>query len=249
MPRIYKNNYLKQVIFRIDFEKVVLGNFDEFKKIVDKRFDQKLKRKNQINNLSLELKSGEFTSEPEEVELWQFVNSKTNNKFEIGPTHCLVEYYSYKDSSDLKNNVQSLFEKFLQMHEVTRALRIGLRYINQIEMPNLKKVDEWSKYITHDLLVAQKFLMSKGKTPTRILNQSEFKTEAFNTVFKYGIWNEKYPSPITNNAYILDIDCFTRLPMDVEGNKLLSIFSNLNKEAESIFEFSIKDELRKEMGK
>ncbi len=249
MSHTYKKNYLKQVIFRIDFEKVELSDFETFKTQVNERFDEGSKKQGKFGNFQLKVDSGEVINSTEDVEIWHFLDTKTGNKFEASPTHCLIEYFAYKNSEDLIENIKTLCNKFLEIHGVKQASRIGLRYINEIEIDSVKKLEDWSTYILEELLTASHTLKSKGKTPTRILNQAEFKAGSYSTVFKYGIWNDKYPSPITGSSYILDIDCFTRLPVDLDEGELVSVTSSLNKEAEEVFELSITDKLRKEMEK
>lgn len=249
MSHTYKKNYLKQVIFRADFENITLSNFESLKTSLATDFDDVKKLKGRQGNLEVKFDSGEVTNSTQEVEIWQFVNSKTGNKFEVGPTHCLLEYFSYKDSTDLKNDVSKLCEDFLEKNEVTNILRIGLRYINEIDPQSVKKISDWSKYITADLFTYSDFLKQKDKTATRMLNQIEMKTNDCNIVFKYGIWNNKYPSPITSSPFVIDIDGFTRLPVEFTKGELTRVASEINKEVENLFEIAITDNLRKEMDK
>lgn len=249
MSHRYKKNYLKQVIFRIDFEKVSLSDFDTFKTMIGAQFDTKTKQKGRVGNFELQVDSGEIINTTEEFDIWQFVDTNTGNKFEAAPTYCLLEYFAYKDSSILSKNIEELCTKFVEHHKISQVSRVGLRYINQIEINGVKRLNEWQNYILNDLLIAPKVFVNKNRVPTRILNQLELKSETFNTVYKYGIWNDKYPSPITSSAYIIDIDCFTRLPVDLEESGLVDIAMQLNKEAENIFELSITPKLRKEMEK
>lgn len=250
MSHTYKTNYLKQVIFRIDFEEVKLGDFDSFKNRVGDRFGEGEKKKTRVANFEFNTDTEELADLSESVEVWQFTGAELGNKFEAAADHCLIEYFSYKDSKELRSDVESLCQTFLSLHNVTQATRIGLRYINQINLPNVRKMSDWSGYIANELLVASDFLRTGTGNPTRALNHIELKTESYvNVSLRYGIWNEKYPNPITNNAYILDIDCFTRLPVDLESDGLIDVMSSLNAQAEGIFEKSITAKLRKEMEK
>lgn len=249
MSHTYKKNYLKQVIFRADFDRIELGDFEAFKKELSDNFDKIEKQKGKIGNFELNIDSGQVVNNFEEVEIWQFIDSKTSNKLELGPTHCLLEYFSYADSKKLLNDINSYCANVLDRHEIKTVTRIGLRYINQIELQDIKKINDWSRYISGDLLKSTDFFKKNGKAPIRILDHIEFKTEEFNTVFKYGIWNDRYPTPITNDAYILDIDCYTRLPIDLTDNNLEDVAKKLNEEAENIFNFSITEQLKKEMDK
>lgn len=249
MSHEYKKNYLKQVIFRVDFENASLSGFEEMKELLAGEFDIAKKLQGRSGNFEIKFDSNEVINSTEEIEVWQFTNSKTKNKFEIGPTHCLLEYFAYKNSDDLKKHINTYCEELLEKNNVSNLLRVGLRYINEIDISAIKKISDWNTYIATDLISYINFLKSNNKIATRMLNQIETKTDDFNTVFKYGIWNNKYPSPITNSPFVLDIDGFTRLAVDFSKGELLRITSELNKEIENIFELSITDKLRKEMDK
>ena len=249
MSHTYKKNYLKQVIFRIDFTKIELKEFEQLKSDLKSRFEIGEKKNIKLSDFEIKADSAEPIVSTKDIEIWQFANAKTGNKFEVGPEHCLLEYFAYKDSSVLQKDVSELCGSLLNNYAVNEVQRVGLRYINQISVSAIRKIDDWKKFIIPELLMASNFLKDKGKSPTRILNRIEFKTENFSTRFSYGIWNENYPSPITNNAYILDIDSYTRLPLELNTNSLIELLGLLNKEAECIFELSITNALRKEMDK
>lgn len=248
MSHTYKRNYLKQVIFRVDFDPIQLDDFDELEYKLNDSFDISKKLKAIEGNFELKVDSGEILNRtPESHEIWQFTNSSTNNRLEIGPRHCLLEYFKYKNSSTLKNDIENLCETLLSRYKVTNIVRVGLRYLNEIELTKVKKIGDWEKYIEPELIKYIGFLKNKNKIATRMLNQIETKSDNFNVVLKYGIWNNKYPSPITNSSFIIDIDSFSRLPLEYEHGKLVDFVTDLNTEAENIFEMLITSHLRKEM--
>lgn len=250
MSHTYKRNYLRQVIFRVDFDHVGIEGFDAYRDFVQKHFDVSERRKATEGSLQIDSSGVEFIDKPTNVDIWSFENSRTKNKLELSSTHCLLEYYSYVNSEELHREVGLFLGKFIQDQKVKEARRIGLRYINEIELPLVKKVGDWKKFIQPDLLSHQGFIGQKDRALTRTLTQIEFKLAELNVVFKYGIWNNKYPSPATNSAFILDIDCSSRLPVALyQEEDLTTWVPTLNAEAESIFEEAITDELRKEMEK
>jgi uncharacterized protein (TIGR04255 family) len=249
MSHTYKKNYLKQVIFRVDFESVDLGSFEEIKTLLAKDFDISKVLQGRSGNFEIKFDSNELINSTQVIDIWQFTNSETGNRFEIGPEHCLLEYFSYKNSDDMKDQIRRYCEEFLEKYEVKSMTRIGLRYINEIYVQPVKKITDWKAFISPDLITYSDFLKQNEKIATRMLNQVEMKTDDFNIIFKYGIWNDKYPSPITNSSFIVDIDGFTRLTVDFAKGELVNIATGLNNAIEDIFELSITDELRKEMDK
>ncbi len=249
MSHTYKKNYLKQVIFRIDFAEIELREFAQYGKSLESYFDQHKELQGKQADFELNVASGELIDLSKEIKIWQFVNTKSGNKFEVGPAHCLLEYFSYEDSKSLKSDIDTFCRPLLDEYDIRLVNRIGLRYINQLEIPAVKKIGDWNSYINSSLLAPSEFLREKGKIQTRILSQMDLKSDNYSTTFKHGIWNEKYPNPITNNPYILDIDSFTRFPVEIDKQSLLTFVDSLNVEAEEIFELSITNKLREDMDK
>ncbi len=249
MSHTYKKNYLKQVIFRLDFESTELTNFEEYRQLAGDLFDDISKKKGKVGNFEFQVDSGEVINSVEEIDVWHFLNTTNGNRLEIGPSYLVLEYFSYKDSSAIKDYISKMCIKFLNDHSVKQLIRMGLRYINNLEFDSVRKLQDWKAYISSDLLVVHEFIGSKDRVPLRILNQFEYKTDSCSAIFKYGIWNDKYPSPILRSSYILDIDCYTPRPVDTDLDAILKSFTDLKDEAESIFELSITDKVRKEMEK
>jgi uncharacterized protein (TIGR04255 family) len=246
----YKKNYLKQVLFRIDFTLNELGGFDEFKEKLREyhvaRFDNVEKRQLKVTNLTVD--SNSIVNELGEREVWFLESTESGNKLNITTDSCVLEYSTYANATYLITDIENYINTFLNMHQIKEAKRIGLRYINEVNPVGIKKVNDWTTYVHDDLLAYDAFSLS-GKTLTRVLNHVEFKADDVNVAFQYGIWNNKYPSPITNSPFILDIDCSTRLPVDLEDKNPSDYAQLLSNKASELFEEVIKDKLRNDMEK
>ncbi|MDK2899011.1 MAG: hypothetical protein PWQ10_198 [Patescibacteria group bacterium] len=251
MNTTYKSNYLKQVIYRLDFPKIDIGSFDDFKKKSDNQKHNYSLDSQKRDNFTFNVTTAELDKTQDSVVIWRVNDEQMSMKFEATNEYCLLEYTQYVDSTRLKKDAEMFILNFLKMHNIEEVSRIGLRYINQIMSPSIKKFSDWSKYIASDLLNGSLYIQGRLGAPLRYLNQIELNPKDNSLVsvsFKYGIWNDKYPSPITSADYILDIDCFTRSPILV-NNDLETTYADLNSAAEIVFEASIQESLRKEMNK
>lgn len=251
MSTTYKNNYLKQVIYRLDFPKIDLGDLEQFKKSGDQQKYEYTLDSQKLESITFDAVADEVSKTHENIVVWRVEDKQKSMRFEATNQYCLLEYAQYVNSAKLKEDFDVFMSVFLKTHNVEEVSRMGLRYVNQIMFPSIKKIADWSKYISSELLSGTTFIQSKIGAPLRYLNQVEVNSSANSLVsvnFKYGIWNDKYPSPITSAEYILDIDCFTRSPISVSTD-IESTYADLNKAAETVFEQAILEPLRKEMNK
>lgn len=249
MSTTYKNNYLKQVIYRLDFPNVNLGDFEDFKAKGDAKQHDYTLDSQKLDSITYDASSDQVSKNQENITIWRVEDKERHMRFEATGEYCLLEYAHYVDSTRIKADSNALIVTFLEAHGIEEVSRIGLRYINEIMLPTVRKIADWSNYISNELLSGTAFMQDKVGAPLRYLNQIEVNSSPLVSVsFKYGIWNDKYPSPITAAGYILDIDCFTRSPVST-GVDMDEAYVDLNLAAETVFEQAIQEHLRKEMNK
>lgn len=250
MSTTYKKNYLKQVIYRLDFPSIDLGSFEDFKQNAPQAEYVYSIDSQKMGSFTFNFSEDEVSKTQDEVTIWRAETKQNDMRFEATNQYCLLEYAQYVNSAKLKEDSNNFISAFLTMHGIEEISRVGLRYVNQISVPSIKKFTDWKKYIASELLSGSLHVKEKLGAPLRYLNQIEINSNASSVVstsFKYGVWNDKYPSPITAAEYILDIDCFTRTP--AQSTDLNITYDSLNKAAEEVFETSIQEPLRKEMNK
>ncbi len=241
---------MDQVILRIDFDPIssekIKGYQDRFKHKFDK-FEI-----NKLVTATFEIKPGvepkKSTAQKPEENMLVFSNTKTHLRVELSSDNIVLVYSKYKNSKIMRADLQDIFNIIIEENNMNTVNRIGLRYINQITIPTIKKLEDWSKFIASELLATPLYLQSTN-AQTRFMNVNEFNNDInVSTGFRFGIWNDQYPSPITSGSYILDIDCFTRQPSDLTGTSIEEITKTLSQFCEDTFEKSITDNLRRKMG-
>jgi uncharacterized protein (TIGR04255 family) len=242
----YTNNFLSEIIFRIDFSKDIKieNNFEEFFasiKHVFKHYEAKTKPEISIK---IEGDKGKIKTSKNPF-AWCFFDKKRIEDsiiMEIRKDHIsldfIVERTKYENFNDFKKYIELICDA-LSVYKVKYTKYIGLRYINKI-ICDKGNPFKWKDIINSDLLSLK--LLNKYDNKTKFMSDFRFKKDDFDIVFKFGLFNSEYPNPIARKEFVLDYDCNTdevQNLLDIEdiSEKMNSIIYNL-------FEESIERKLR-----
>ena len=245
---MYKKNYLKHVIFKLDFGPVsYFLQRDYLKKLYNDYLKELFDIYDIVTNTDISINIRDNVQTVNQVVRYQMLCKKNSNdespSFVLDQNNMLV---------DMLTNYQNL-ETFIEVIKTCMQClnkddvyinRFGLRYINEIPIPvkdnPLYNVD----YIATDLTSKElNFLEDDFKTKiVRSLSQTEFEFDDYKTRFVTGYFNKSYPNKMTNNEYLVDINCFTS---SVEIDDIIELVTKMNKNTiENLFEKSITDKLR-----
>ena len=138
----------------------------------------------------------------------------------------------------------SLLDPTISALNVTGLSRVGLRFINRIDVPSHN-----GKGINTDDYITIKF---DGPRPDRGIIE-EFQMRVVKPTDKEGISYALFvatsPSPLPeHSAIILDIDVFTQHPVPSSGSGLDSILATMRNEKNDIFERCITEKARELFG-
>ena len=242
----YKKNYLKQVVFRIDFEEVGLTKINDYLKKVALYFSNTERKLGYESQFTLSFADGQPNQQQvnNPLTLWNLNNADETKKAELSSKWFWIEYSNYKNSDALLTDIKDIFEVFVEDFEVKVINRIGLRYSNVIVPPETSKPTDWAKYISTDLIAGINFANESSVALSRYMGQIVKHTDDHDLQFNYGMWNQDYPNQIARKEFILDYDCYSTLPMDTRDFVLSTIAKEFNVEIEMLFEKSITDSLR-----
>lgn len=244
---VYKNNFLKRVIFRIDFDRAELGKLKDFLGKIEKTFPIVEEKKGEEGIINFNFKTKELQQESGSLITWNIYNKSKTVKIQIQPKFLTIEHLKYQDSSELLSNV-SIAADFIKTFGIKTINRLGLRYINEIKLEN-KDLLEWTPYINKNLLSSIAFSQEIEKTISRTMGMIVFKEDFGNINFNYGLWSSTYPGAISEKVFILDFDAYSKFPLDTEEINLPEMVKEYNKGIEALFEFSIEIGLRKILNK
>lgn len=244
----YKKNYLTGVIVRIDFA-IPLPNLEkglppELSKTILKSFPILEPQKLIQSTFKININSSEKQNVPtKQITIWNYYGKNREKTLSIGEMHFYIEYKAYNRFEDLKEEFFPILTSFFKEFKEAQVSRLGLRYINNVEINETNPTD-WTKYINKKLL-SLLTLPSTGEKLTRAFNNLSILKDDCNLIFQFGIHNPDYPAPIKKKIFILDLDSYyqgSQEYTDIVGN-----IENSHALIQEYFERSITEDLRKLM--
>lgn len=241
----YKRNFLTEVVARVDLvsplpslanelpreiSRTALANFpiDEPKPA----FTQELL----VSGKELATRKQEFTE-------WNFYGRNREKRLTIVPQAFFVVYKDYKNYENLRSEFLTIVESFFSHFEQAQLSRLGLRYINQLDVPGLSPLD-WQDYVSKDLLSLFSYTIEEA-TPSRIFHSFEVVFDDFNLRFQFGVHNPDYPAPVRRRAFILDYDAYFKGLL--EPKDIPECLNKYHDAIQKLFERNITDKLREVM--
>jgi uncharacterized protein (TIGR04255 family) len=243
----YKNNFLTKVIVRIDF----LNKLESVNKQIPKDLNNIIKKyfpivepsESILKDLRIDKsKVGEI--ETKKIFDWNFFGKNRKKQLHINWENMFIVFYEYNSFEELLKNFIDISERMFENYNSNFQIkRLGLRYINEIEIPGKNPI-YWNRYINSNLLSIFKFTEER-KEIAKVLNTLELNFETFLFRFQYGAHNPDYPSVIKRRIFILDYDAYSNMVTELsEIKESLPIFHNKIKE---YFEKSITNGFRRKL--
>lgn len=243
----YKRHFLKQVIARIDFGTPLPIANGPPRRVVDKlkpNFPRaELER---VHERTFALLGAPTLLDPKEKPHWVYSGKDRKKKIGIMENFCTIEYVdaSYDSFEVLESEFLSLVHSLFETFDNLQINRLGLRYVNKIDLKEDTDPTDWSKYLKPELLSLFE-LASDSTTLSRVFHLLEFNYGDTNLRFQSGMVNPDYPAPIRRKEFVLDYDCYCQLLLtESEIAEYLRVFHNRINDA---FEEVITDDLRQTM--
>lgn len=241
----YEKNYIKSVIFRIDY--AFISNIrtiipEEFLiKVIEKfpKFETKEIITQTINVKELKTVS----SSQNNFNNFEFSTEDNNKKMVISANYFTMEYKIYEEFNEFKTSVEMAFNALKDLGYILDINRVGLRYINEIILEKGNPF-QWDGIINESLICGTNNFPNLSNI-SRKMTQVNFNYEDDFVNFYYGIANSEYPAKISKKEFVLDYDCSTKI---IKPNEVLNKLESFHTIIQELFEFSIGEELRKEMG-
>ncbi len=152
---------------------------------------------------------------------------------------------SFSNFDDFFRQFSEIFTSFEEIYQVNEFTRVGLRYINEIDINQGNALD-WNGYLSEDVIRAAVPRTPRNFALSRSMHQVVSLHEDVTLVANYGIYNPDFPAPIVRRQFILDFDCY--ITGVVNREVMLRKVTQLNSICEESFEASIADRLRENMG-
>lgn len=241
----YKENFLSNVIFKIDFTSVseLFTSIPEEIDSLLKKSCPTLSQKEAIEYQAI-IENGKKTDRERRFTVFIYTNDETSHSITVTHNYILFEFKKYETYTNFKQIIENIAPKFISKLNITDISRVGLRYINQIV---LKRGNPflWSGYVDSSLTSVIDKFFKKSPSTLRAIGQVIFNNDDYNVNFIYGTPNSEYPAKISRKEFLIDIDCYSTF---IEGGTILPSLDKFNTKAKELFEDSIKSKLRDKMG-
>jgi uncharacterized protein (TIGR04255 family) len=245
----YKRNFLKNVILRIDFPQTSLDFLEKFTLEIQAKFPLQEQIESGAGSFIVGFNNGQFQQSQQKVIVWNFYDLKKTKKLEVSGDHLYIEYSKYKNSEDLLSDVRDVVARFIELSKIESINRVGLRYTNEIDLKEVASSVDWSKYFDKNLLGTLNFATKTKSKLARGMSRLVVKEQIADVSFNFGIWNADFPNENVRKEFLLDYDCYSRLPIDVSDVDFVDLIKTYNLYVEKLFEGSITDAFREILNK
>lgn len=245
----YQKNYLTEVIAKIDFLNPINSLEDKFPTNLRSEIKRlfPIAEPQDIIAAEFQIKqspdSSNIKSNKKNFKNWNFYDKNRNKLLQISYKDMYIVFKVYESFADFKACFMDVTDSLFKELEELQIKRLGLRYTNNIEIPEREPFC-WEGYLNKDLLSIFNIPEDKSKI-IRAFHNLEVNYEHFNVRFQYGMHNPDYPAPIKKKTFILDYDAYCNGILTKDD-----IFKNLpifHEEVQRLFENSISDKLRTRM--
>lgn len=244
----YNKSFLKQVIARVDF----VAPIDAFEKPLPAKIANEVGKRFPISepNISVgrEFQISEDAVQDKRVEIheWTFHGKEREKFVTVTKNAAFVSISRYTTYEAMESDFFLTLDSIFAAYPDTRGSRLGLRYINNIEIP--EKVENplvWNDLISEDLVGLTKAFPA-AETVSRLFNIVELRKGDIGVKFQFGLPNPDYPAAIKRPLFVLDVDASTLGSLDL--GELKAQTKNAHAQIQEVFESSITDALRERMG-
>lgn len=246
----YQKTFLKQVILRLDFNRVaVLLTDTETPFTEDMRTRYPDVTSTAATQVQFVMGPGGMAHIGQQGAGWLRVHKARGITLSVtlAPEWVAVEYGegAYKHFDELREQIAFVLGSFRNRFGQQQFTRIGLRYVNEITRPEGSALD-WDGLINPNLVTSVKAGLLEGLRMARSVHQLIAQRDDVSVILNYGINNPDYPNPVARRQFVLDLDCY--VSGLVESAEAEQRIRDMNKLAEDMFEHSIEDGLRNIMG-
>lgn len=246
MSKKYKKTFLKQVLVRADFQKT-LANYEKgllpaVPKAIHNIFPTMVEHK--IKHLQFKIEDTIPAMSPVVQKLWAYYANDKKKHTRIDSNDFYIQYDEYNSFGQLKKDFKLVLSSLIKNYGELNIIRLGLRYIDEIEIKGENDVFDWNKYLNPKLFSALLIPLKKDKPfISRTLSNIEFNYGDHNLNLKYGMFNPDYPSPIKKKVFILDSDAYKR--DNIPSEEVETVLNQLHDKISNLFEKRlIRDGLR-----
>lgn len=203
----YKDTPIKRVIFRLDF----LQNVPELNETLPSAITDLIKTSfpiaepKDIMAKQLQISKDDVKSNNVTSKEWHFHTKERNATLFIKEDSFAIQIQNYISFQEVFKVLMEIKDVFFSHYPKLLCRRMGLRYVNEINLTGETNPLEWDEYINKDLT----YIFKATENPEKIIrafHNLEVRHEEILLKFQYGINNADYPAVIKKKIFTLDLD-------------------------------------------
>ncbi len=238
-PETFKTNYLDQVV--VDFKFPILLEIPETNPVsIQKRLRNKFPNYHLVNNTELVPGAGTRTKV-----IHEFHGKSGKERVTLSEGNLALSTSAYTNYDDFRDKYKYVFDIVFPYLETDFFTRLGLRYVNRITAPNIRK--DLTGWINESLVshVASGVFGSVDGLKMEVHGTID---EYSKYVFRSGLVASRNsmdtPDNPSNVDFILDFDCFKQ---DVDANEVFSLLDLYNKTNYNFFWWCLGNKAKSEL--
>lgn len=241
----YSKPFLKEVIVRVDFGSLIPAiNQSLPTRIANAALTRfPISEPQKVLEQELQFAESGVQHRKAEITQWHYYGKNRDKRLAIASAFLFATYSQYTTYEDLKADFLTVLRILFEAYPDTRASRVGLRYINNLDVSSTNPFS-WSPYINNGMLGLFDFFQDQEHL-TRIFHIVESRFDDLNVKFQFGLPNPDFPSKIKKPLFVLDLDGYVQGLQDYP--EIASNIDRAHERVQELFEHSITDELRRIM--
>ena len=244
----YGTNTLSTVIFRVDFVSPINVEDESIDKACMAIYP--VVQNETVNEQTVTTNFNEKGEMSVERSVNSFISKKYSNRqltryIKVAPKFVLTEVKDYISYADINSTFTSVFEAIRSSNPDAVISRIGMRYINHIDLTAHKKAAR-KNYVKAALFESIYDGTIKNATQARTQHLVEFVIEDYRVRCVTGLFNPDYPASIKRNVVTLDFDAF--IQGNADSHDVPSYLNKFHTSIQALYEYSILTKQREQMG-
>lgn len=240
----YRNPFIKEAIMRFDFP-TTIPDFE--KGLPPKISEAALKifpifEPEKIQTHEVEFGGQETKTKTVEISNLVFHGLDKDKTLSISANALYVQVRQYKTFELFLEETLKPLDALCKVFPEIRANRVGLRYVNILEVGDKDPLD-WAEFINANLLGIIDF--HEKERLSRAFQILEYNFDEDSLKFQVGIANPDYPAKIKRRQFILDMDASSVGAFDFQ--EMVAKIKSGHERIQTLFESSITDVTRDAM--
>ncbi len=252
MEKLYRKDYITNFIIRFDYDDIEESRLEKLQQIFEKQYKFVINETRMVETGKIKVdfknKESEIESDGTKKEFSLF-NIERTERLKFSKDTFIYETIKYTSYDEIKDMVKEFIDIVNRNENNELFNRIGMRYINNIELPYSKREEifDWKNYINENIWNNELFLPENSILQKITVQEFKSKKNDSNIVFRLqtGIPNPNKPAELISKKFLIDIDGYT---MNVEKmNNAFNRLQDIHDELSEIFDKCIGTELKKIM--